>query len=200
MRRLGGPGLVLWGLADNSFFPTPGAMDIFVILLSGYEKDWWWYYALMATIGSILGGWVTFRLSRKGGEKALEQKFPKEKLERVYRLYHRNAFLAIAIPALLPPPIPFSPFLATAGALNCPVPKFFAAVTAGRTLRYFAVAYFGRFYGRSIMGFLGRYYQPILWTFLALVVVGLLVFFLYYKKRRREGKPVVPDAAEDRAA
>jgi len=50
--QLGGPGLILLGLADNSLIPMPGSMDALTIVLSATRKDLWWYYAVMATVGA----------------------------------------------------------------------------------------------------------------------------------------------------
>ncbi|MBV9086009.1 MAG: hypothetical protein JOY79_00870, partial [Acidobacteriaceae bacterium] len=74
--RLGGPGLILLGLADNSVVPLPGSIDALTIILTAHQKEWWLYYAFMATVGSVIGGYLTFRLGHKGGEEALEKKIP----------------------------------------------------------------------------------------------------------------------------
>jgi hypothetical protein len=54
--HLGGPGLILLGLADNSLIPLPGSTDIITILLAAHRRDMWVYYAIMATAGAVLGG------------------------------------------------------------------------------------------------------------------------------------------------
>ena len=53
IRRLGGPGLILLGLADSAPFISapPGSEDLFLIVLSGRHHESWAYYALMATVG-----------------------------------------------------------------------------------------------------------------------------------------------------
>ena len=51
LHRLGGPGLILLGLADNSAIPLPGSMDVFVILLAAHHPAWWPYYAFMEVVG-----------------------------------------------------------------------------------------------------------------------------------------------------
>jgi hypothetical protein len=55
IHRLGGPGLILLGLADNTpFISAPaGSVNVFVILLSAHRHEWWAYYALMATVGEV---------------------------------------------------------------------------------------------------------------------------------------------------
>jgi len=55
--HLGGLGLIPLGLLDGSLFPIlPGSMDIATILLAAHDKKLWFYYAAMATAGSVLGG------------------------------------------------------------------------------------------------------------------------------------------------
>jgi membrane protein YqaA with SNARE-associated domain len=69
IRRLGLPGLILYGIFDNTplISAPPGSMDVFVILLSANRPEWWAWYAFMATVGEVLGGYLTYRLSEKGG-------------------------------------------------------------------------------------------------------------------------------------
>jgi len=43
--------------------------------------------------------------------------------------------------------------------MQYPRQKFFSALSAGRAVRYFAVAYLGRIYGRQVIGFFSRYYH-----------------------------------------
>ena len=71
---LGGPGLILLGLIDSSVIPVPGSMDAMTIVLAGHDREWWPYYALMATVGSVIGAYLTYRIARNGGEKALKEK------------------------------------------------------------------------------------------------------------------------------
>ena len=125
--HLGGLGFIPLGLLDNSVIPLPGSMDVLTIVLSARRQELWLYYALMATIGSVIGGYVTYRLARKGGKETLERKFPARTLEKVYRIFGRWGFGAIAIAALLPPPVPMVPFLFAAGAMQYSVGKFLVA-------------------------------------------------------------------------
>ena len=109
--HLGGLGFIPLGLLDSSMIPLPGSVDVLTIVLSAGNQGLWLYYALMATVGSVIGGFVTYRLARKGGKETLERKFPARRLEKVYKIFRRWGFGAIAIAALLPPPAPTVPFL-----------------------------------------------------------------------------------------
>jgi membrane protein YqaA with SNARE-associated domain len=194
LERLGGLGLILLGLADNSVVPMPGSMDALTIVLSAHQKNWWPYYAAMATVGGMVGGYVTYGLGVKSGEQALEKKVSKKKAERVYKLFERYGFWSLFVPALLPPPVPFSPFLMVAGALKYPKKYFLIAVGTARAIRYGLLAWLGSMYSKQIFGFFHEYYKPILWIVIALAVLGGLAAAWWTWKRKSEGKPVIPDS------
>src|SRR6478752_4801371 len=116
--RLGGPGLVLIGIADNSVVPLTGSMDVLTLWLAAGHRNLWPYYALMATIGAVIGGYLTYALGRKGGKEAIEKKLRKDKAEKLFRRFQRWGFGTIAVASLLPPPFPLVPVLLAAGALQ----------------------------------------------------------------------------------
>jgi membrane protein YqaA with SNARE-associated domain len=185
LQRLGGVGLVVLGLADNSLVPLPGSVDALTIVLAASRKEWWWYYALMAAVGSVLGGYLTYRLGSKGGKEALEKNLSKDKAAKAYRAFERWGFGSVFVPALLPPPVPIVPFLLTAGALQYSTRKFLAALAAGRALRYTLLAWLGSVYGAHIFRFFGRYYKPVLIVLVALAVIGGMVAVALLMRRRK---------------
>ena len=187
--QLGGVGLIPLALLDNSPIPLPGSVDVLTIVLSARQQQLWPYYALMATAGSVLGGFITYRLARKGGKEALERKFPKSKVEKVYKIFGKWGFGAVAIPALLPPPMPMTPFLFAAGAMQYPAKKFLAALALGRLTRYVVLAYLSARYGQQIIAFIEAHGHPALLTFLGLLLVaGCVAFLLLYRKKGKKGK------------
>jgi membrane protein YqaA with SNARE-associated domain len=181
---LGGPGLIVLGLVDNSAIPLPGSMDVLVVVLSAHHRSWWPYYAIMAVIGATIGGYLTYRLAEKGGEGTLEKKVGKRRAEKVYSRFKKHGFATIVVGAILPPPFPVVPFLLAAGALHYPKRNFLAALATGRAVRYFGLAYLGHRYGVHIVHWLNRYYQPILYTLITLAVVGGLAALWYFKSYR----------------
>lgn len=198
--RLGGLGLILLGLVDNSFIPVPGSIDLLTIVLAAHHREWWWYYAAMATIGSLAGAYLTFRLGWKGGEQTLQKKVPAAEAQRVYRIFRKFGFFAIFVPALLPPPVPIVPFVLAAGILKYSLRKFLLALGSARLLRYGLVAYLGSRYGRGIFAWVGHSYKPVLIILIALGVVAGGVVVWYVKKRKRarrrqRGRERAPKAA-----
>jgi len=189
---LGGFGLILLAFVDNSVIPLPGSMDLLTIVLAAHHASFWWYYGLMATLGSMLGAYPTYRLGRKGGKEALEKKVSHERVEKVYSAFEKHGAWAIAVPALIPPPFPLSPFLLAGGALRLPLRKFFTALALGRGARYLLVAWLGAHYSRQLLAFFSRYYKPILWGGIALgVASGLaaLGFWMWHKRKNRAHPP-----------
>ena len=198
LRRLGGLGLILMGLLDSSVIPTPGGLDALTIVLTAHERDQWIYYAVMATVGSVLGGYITYRLGRKGGEESLAKKLSPKRLEKVNRAFERWGFATIFVPALLPPPAPLGPFLLGAGAMNYPLPKFLATLTAARGLRFTLVAYLTSLYGQRVFRFLMRHYMVMLWALIAMAVLAGVGVAIYFLRRRRQQASA--RLSEDRAA
>jgi len=190
MFHLGGIGLIPLGLLDNSPIPLPGIMDVATILLAGRQQKLWLYYAVMATVGSVLGGFATYRLARKGGKEALERRFTRRKVDKVCDIFERWGFSAIAIPAFLPPPVPMVPFLLAAGAMQYPARKFLVALTLGRISRYMALGYLAARYGRQIIAFIGSHGHPMVVGSILLLVAAAAAGYYFWsgsvRKKRKQ--------------
>ena len=188
---LGGPGLILLGLLDSSIVPIPGSMDAMTIVLAAHQRTWWPYYAVMATIGSVVGAYITYRLARKQGDKALHARLSQRNAKLVTETFEKWGFGAIALPALLPPPMPMVPFVIAAGALQYSPKKFLAAMTLGRILRYCILAYLGAVYGRKIFAVVLAHGEVTLAATIGLAVVVALGFLLM---RFRKKRPAIANA------
>jgi membrane protein DedA with SNARE-associated domain len=144
---------------------------------------------IMATAGAILGGYLTYRMARKGGKETLEKRFSKRTTNRVYAIFSRWGFAAVAIPALLPPPFPIVPMLLAAGAMQYPTRKFLTALAVGRSIRFTILAYLGFHYGRHIVRLFALYYWPVLIALIAFSVLGALFGLFEYKRRQKANGP-----------
>jgi membrane protein YqaA with SNARE-associated domain len=188
---LGGPGLIVVGLIDNSVVPIPGGMDLCVILLTSQHREWWAYYGAFATAGAVIGGFITFRLAKRGGKAEIEKKIGKKSAEKIYGKFEKGGFGTVLFGSMLPPPFPMVPVLMAAGIMQYPRKRFLAALTIGRGIRFFVVAYLGRLYGTAIVGWLGRYYKPFLYMLIGLGVlggIGALVYLKWYRPRHQNGR------------
>jgi membrane protein DedA with SNARE-associated domain len=194
--HLGGPGLILVGLLDNSMIPTPGGMDFATVLLSASHPDLWWYYGVMATIGSMIGGFLAYELGRKGGKEALEKRFGEKRLEKVYKKFEEAGFFTVFVPAILPPPFPTAPFLVAAGALDYPIKKYMVALGTARAIRYMGFSLAAFLWGRWIIHQMRVYYRPLLWIFTALLVLAGIAGASYFYLQRRRSRTAIASSAK----
>ena len=161
-------------------------MDAFVILLSASRPEWWPWCASMATVGEVLGGYLTYRLAERGGQEILERKLGKSRAGKLYKLFEKGGFITVFAGAILPPPFPFTSVPMAAGVMRYPRKQFFSALTAGRVVRCFAAAWFGRIYGQQMIGFYSRIYRPATYVLIELAVVagvGTLIYYKWYRHR-----------------
>jgi membrane protein YqaA with SNARE-associated domain len=200
IQGVGGLGLILLGLADNTPFVSapPGSEDVFLILLSAHHPQWWIYYAFMATVGEVLGGYLGYRLAAKGGRETFEKKVGKPRAEKIYERFEKRGYLTVLTGAILPPPFPFSPVVMAAGVMQYPHKKFLSALLAGRAVRFLTVAFLGRVYGQQMISFFSRHYRTLLYVLISVIVIagiGALVYFIWFRpsQQRRSGtRPAGP--------
>jgi membrane protein YqaA with SNARE-associated domain len=192
-------GLIAVGIADNSVIPMPGSMDVLTIWLAASERQYWPFYAVMATVGALIGGYITYALARRGGRQAFERKLQKKQAEKLYRAFNRWGFGAVAVPAVLPPPFPIVPFLLAAGALQYPRKRYLAALALGRAIRFTILAGLGAHYGDAIAGFFSKYYKPALAILIALAVLGGILALVEYIRYRNRSATARPSAARPKA-
>jgi membrane protein YqaA with SNARE-associated domain len=199
--HLGGLGLILVGIADNSVVPMPGSLDVFTIWLAASNRQRWFLYAVLATLGALIGGYLTYALARKGGKEALEHRMDKRKAEKLFKKFEKRGFWAVAVAAVLPPPFPIVPVLLAAGALQYSRKKFLGALAVGRGFRFTVVAGMGAIYGDPIVSFFSQYYKPALYTLIGLAVAGgIVALYQYIKYRNRRRSVAIHNAPSEKAA
>jgi membrane protein YqaA with SNARE-associated domain len=178
LTHLGALGLFSVAVIDSSVIPLPlpGSTDLLLLWLVAHRGDPW-LLASCAIAGSILGGYTTWHIGRKGGEAALRRYVPARLLARIVGWVQRHRILAVFLPALLPPPIPLLPFLLASGALGVARGRFLVIYGAARTLRYSFVAWLGVTYGRRIVRLwsqnLQKWSTPLLIVFVTLLLAGV---------------------------
>ena len=167
MVSLGLFGVFLVSIVDSSFvpLPLPGVTDIMVILFAAQHANVWLLVGA-ATAGSALGGLFSYQVGQAGGLAFIEKRTPKRIFRRVTRWMESHAILAISVPALLPPPMPLSPFVLAAGALKMSRKKFMWAFTLSRLVRHALAAWLGVHYGKTVLviwnKFILRWGTPVL--------------------------------------
>jgi membrane protein YqaA with SNARE-associated domain len=201
---LGGVGLFGVSIIDSSVIPLPlpGSTDLLLIILAvhrGTSSISVALLALCAIAGSILGGYLTWSAGRKGGEVALEKHVPKRFLKRINGWVEKHGAWSIGIAALLPPPVPLTPFLLVAGALNVPRGRFLIFYSLARTIRYGGLAWLAVTYGRRFVHAwqkqLAGWANPVLWIYGVLLVLGIGYGFWKWRKARQAGDRTATEEA-----
>ena len=145
--HLGGFGLFLLAIVASTPIPTFGGLDILTAILAARHRAPWYYYAGVATAGSVVGAFLTFRMARKAGLDYLNRKFGKRKVARLMEYSERWGTGALVVSTVIPLPFPTSAFFAIAGVLDYPLRTFIFVVALGRALRYGAIAATASHYG-----------------------------------------------------
>jgi membrane protein YqaA with SNARE-associated domain len=185
--QLGPLGLFLVAVVDSSIIPLPipGSTDLLLLLLVSHQGNPW-LFAAAAIAGSIVGGYTTWHLGRRGGEAALHRWVSARLRARIVAGVERHPVLAVFLPAVLPPPIPLSPFILASGALGVSRNRFLMVFATARILRYGLVAWLAVAYGRHVVRLwstlLQEWSTPLLWAFSAVLVAAIA--YAVWKLRR----------------
>ncbi len=179
-------GFFLVSIIDSSFvpLPVPGVSDLMILFFAAQHTNLP-LLITVATAGSALGGYLSFQVGQKGGMQFLEKHVPERIFKRVCGWMEQHAILSVALPAILPPPMPLSPFVLAAGALKMSLRTFMVAFTTSRLLRHVIAAWAGVYYGRQVLQLWNRFSDKwattiliVFWSVL-LIFVGLALWRLY---------------------
>ncbi len=178
-----GPAMILIGALDSSLLSLPEINDYLVIARCYTHPETAFIFPLFPAIGSVLGCLLLYTILRRGGRAVLHRRFRMDHVLRVERAYARFGILALAIPALLPPPMPFKIFVATAGALQFPRRRFLLTIMLARSVRYYTEGTLAVFYGERVLRFLKDNGALIVSIAAGLFVIALAIYLVSSKGR-----------------
>jgi membrane protein YqaA with SNARE-associated domain len=179
---LGGVGLFILAALDSSFLSFPQVNDLLIIYLSTKYPALMPYYAGMTTAGSLLGCYVLYGVAWRGGEAFLRRRVSGARVNRGLALYQRHGLLAVIVPSLLPPPVPFKLFVLLAGAARVSPLKFGAAVVVGRGIRYFGQGYLAVLYGERAAAMVRAHGAAVGLGLAALALALGLIYYFWWKR------------------
>ena len=180
---LAAPAMIIIGALDSSLLSLPEINDYLVVGRCYKDPSAAFYFPLFAAAGSVIGCNLLYTIVRRGGQAVLRKRFKLNQIKRVERAYERFGFLAIGIPAILPPPLPFKIFVATAGALEYPRWKFLLTVMIARSFRYYVEGVLAVFYGRRVLLFMKDNGLVILSIVGSLVLIAVIIYIVINRRR-----------------
>ena len=182
---LGGPGLFVIAFLDSSFLSFPEITDVLIVVLVAKHPERFLWYTALPTIGSVAGCYVLYTLARRGGEAFLRKRLRERHVDRAFSVFRKYGLLAVAIPSILPPPMPFKMFVLAAGAARVGRLDFLIAVTIGRGIRYFGEGLLALWYGEKALGFLKANAGAVSIWLGAIVATTALVWMWWSRRRGR---------------
>lgn len=187
--RHAGTALFALAFAESSFFPVPPDVLLIALCMGAHKK--WARFALVCSIGSILGGgfgyligWGAYDLI--GGKivalvAAISGSDPDHLLQAAGYWFNEKEIYGMRVGAWAVgiagfTPIPYKVFTIAAGFFHMNFPVFLLASAISRSLRFFVVAgliglLFEK-YGRRIERFIDRYFNLLAVAFVALLILG----------------------------
>ncbi|HEX4005174.1 MAG TPA: VTT domain-containing protein [Acidobacteriaceae bacterium] len=182
---LGPWGVLLGSFIDSASIPIP--IDVLMGLWAWSDKKHFYVYALLAALGSTLGGLVPFFLGRAGGELFLLKRIDRARFESLRNQFEKQEFLAVMVPSLLPPPTTWKLFVFGAGVFEMRTWNFMLAVFIGRTIRFGVETALVVKYGPQIVTVVADLAKKHLILTLAVLalIFGALGWYVWRKLRRR---------------
>jgi len=174
-------GLFGISLVDSSGVPLPGGPDAAMILLSANAHAMMPVYALAATVGSTIGCTLLYLAARQAGSAALKRIAP-ERRDRIENLLGRFDMVAVMVPAVLPPPFPFKPFVLSAGVFKLKISRFVAAIFIGRAVRFLIEGWLAIKFGEEAGAIIKRNGLTVL-AVVGIIVVVVLALRVYRARR-----------------
>ena len=171
--HLGYLGLLILGVLDSSFLFIPLGNDLLVVALAAragaIPKAL--FYAGMAAAGSVLGCLLLDIVARKGEQAGLENRVPKKRLEYLKTQIKKRAAWVLTLGAIMPPPFPFTPFVAAAAAMQYPRKKLLGVIAVARLVRFSTEGTLATYFGRHILRFAAL--PAVRWSIIGLIVVSV---------------------------
>ncbi|MCC2605267.1 YqaA family protein [Planctobacterium marinum] len=161
--------------AESVFFPIPPDVMLAPMSLSRPDKAWW--YALVTTVGSVLGGILGFILGWFAFEGIIqplvEQWGYQAKLEHAMQWFSEYGIWVVFLAGFTP--IPYKVFTISAGAMHMAFIPFIIASTIGRGARFFLVAGLMYWGGAPFEKKLRQHIDTLGW---ATILLALLAYFI----------------------
>jgi membrane protein YqaA with SNARE-associated domain len=185
--------LGVWGIGalaviDSAAIPVP--IDALLIDYVAHDKSRFLLYCIMAAVGSAIGSLLPYYLGRAGGELFLLKRINRQRYEQMRDRFEKQEFLAIMIPAMMPPPTPVKLFEFAAGVFEMKMVWFFSAICLGKFIRFLIWAIITITYGPAILHTITRaIHQHLAYVlgFSGILIVLLLVYVLRKVFDRRRG-------------
>ena len=172
------PALAGVSFAESSFFPLPPDIILIPMVLAKRAKAWW--YALVATISSVIGGLAGYAIGvflfSAVAEPLLDFYGYGEQFAE-FRIWFADQGAWIVLFAGITP-FPYKVITIASGAVGLSLPVFVVASIVARGLRFSIVAGLLYFFGSPIRDFIERR-LGLVFTIFMILLIGCFVLIRY---------------------
>jgi membrane protein YqaA with SNARE-associated domain len=194
LQPLGPWGVFAIAAVDGSLIGMP--VDAIVAGYVLYHRNLFWLYILMASTGSALGSLVIYGIGYGGGETLLRKRMSAERFAQIKRKFDDHEFLALMLPAILPPPSPFKLFVLAAAAFEMNIRRFLLAIFLGRVVRFSILSLLVLYFGPQIMSVMRDLFQHHRGVTIGIAVVILAVLVFLVVRRNGKERAEKPEGAQ----
>lgn len=188
MKPLGVWGVGGLALIDSALIPIPVSMDGVVIGYVANNHQRFLLYSLVAAAASGIGALVPFFIGRAGGELFLLKRINRERYEKLRDRFERQEFVAILIPAMLPPPTPLKLFEFAAGVFEMKAVPFALAIFCGKLTQFIVCSLLTIWFGPALIHSLRRAMHQHLSLVIGASLFAVLLLVLYVVRRVFDGR------------
>lgn len=173
----GAPALFLLAFAESSFFPIPPDVLLLALCIAVPSRSF--KYALIASLGSVLGGIAGYGIgvslweSLSGYFYHYVPGFTEQTFAYVQHLFATYDFWTVFTAGFTP--IPYKVITIGAGVFEINFAIFLLASAISRSLRFFLVAGLIYKYGPTMRDFIEKYFNVLTLAFMILLIGGFVV-------------------------
>jgi len=149
LKPLGVWGVFVISAIDGAFLGLP--MDVVVATYVYNDRNNFLFYVILASAGSAVGSSVLYGIGYFGGETLLRKRMSPVRFEKIHESFDRHEFLALMLPAMMPPPTPFKLFVLAAAVFEMGFAHFLLAVFLGRCARFLILSVLTLLFGPNVV-------------------------------------------------
>lgn len=197
--KLGAPGVGALALIDSALIPIPISMDGIVITFVANNHKSFLLYSFVAALASAVGALVPFYVGRAGGELFLLKRINRERYERIRDRFERQEFIAILVPAMLPPPTPLKLFEFAAGVFEMKPLPFGLAIFCGKLVQFLICSLLTIWFGPALLHSLRGALREHMGVVIGTALLGLLILAFWVVRKifdRKRGMPLPSEEPE----
>jgi membrane protein YqaA with SNARE-associated domain len=169
--------LFLLFFIEASFFLIP--VDPLLIVYAVHRRSRAWWYALLATTASVIGGLFGYLIGavlwQSVGSVIVHWLISEKVFAEVVARYTHYQAWAVLLGAFTP--VPYKAITISAGFCHLPLLPFILCSFIGRGARFFLIAGAIHFWGAGIKDFIEKYFNYLVIAFAAILALGVMAIF-----------------------